>query len=91
MSRFFDLLALLIALVLIFTTQFAAGLVLDPLRDQLLEQEIQEEYNAEENFNGMYVAVVKGVPLVAGLGMVGFVTYREFRRQRNTAVGGGLR
>ncbi len=92
MSRFFDLLALVIAIVLIFTTQFAAALVLEPMKDQLLEQEIQEEYNAEENFDDMYTAVVKWVPLTAGLCLIGVVAFREYRRQRTTAVtGGGLR
>ncbi len=91
MSRFFDLLALLLALVLIFTTQFAAGLVLDPMRDQLLEQDIEEKYNAEQNFDDMYVAVVQWVPMAASIGLIVVVVFREYRRQRTTARGGGLR
>lgn len=93
MSRILDLVILLTALILIFTVQFAGAAMLDPLRDNLLEdEEYGEKYNAAENFDDMFVTVTKWIPLTGGLGMIGFVLYREYRRQRITgARGGGLR
>jgi hypothetical protein len=91
MGRLTDFVVLIVAIFGFFVVQMSGGIILDELRGDLLETEIQNEYNAEENMNGMFTAVTKWVPLTGLLGIVGLIGYREYRRQRVAAQTRGLR
>lgn len=86
MSRVLDGIFIIVALFLILITQFTAGAILDPLRDDLLERGIDKEYNAQENFDDMIIATTKWVPTGFGVGLILLAAFREYRRQRATAV-----
>lgn len=82
MSRFMDLILLLVAVFLVFTMQFAAGQILYPMQDAIIDDSIDEKYNAEESTMGMVEAAVKWVPMVGLFGLTGIIVIREYRRQR---------
>lgn len=88
MGRFLDFIFLMVALIMILISTFVSGAVLDPMRDELLEEDINKEYNAQENFDDMIIAATKWVPAGFGVGLVLIVAFREFRRQRSTAIRG---
>lgn len=86
MSRFLDLILVLAGLFMILAVQTSAAIMLDPMRDELLDEGIDDKYNAEENFADMYRAVTKWVPTIAGVGLMCVAGFREYRRQRLTAA-----
>lgn len=88
MGRLLDLTILLIAILTFLTLQAVAGPMLDGVRDATLEQDIGDKYNAEENFADTYEVVTVWAPLTGLFGITILVIYREYRRQRITAVRG---
>lgn len=91
MGRLLDFVFVLIAIMMFLILQFVGGAVLDPMRDELIEEGIDDSYNADESFADMITAVTKWAPLTGLLGTIVLVAYREYRRQQISAATGGVR
>jgi len=89
MGRFVDLIVLLVAVFLVITMQFTAAQILYPMQDKVIDDEIQDKYNAEENTMDMITAVVKWAPMIGLFGLTGIIVIREYRRQRVAGARGG--
>ncbi|MGK7296949.1 MAG: hypothetical protein ACNS61_14185 [Candidatus Wenzhouxiangella sp. M2_3B_020] len=90
-DRLVSFVFVLTGVFLIFMAQFVAAATLDPIRDELGDAESIEKYNGKEHMDDIYRAVVVEVPTIAGVGLFVIAGWREYRRQRVTALAGGPR
>lgn len=87
MSRFVDLLLVLIGLVGILVIHTGAAPVMEELRDHAVsEDNPSDDIDSTNIANEMHEAVTKWVPTVAFVGLWIVAGFREYRRQRVTAV-----
>lgn len=85
MSRFADLLVGLVALIGILIVQMSGAVIADELRNEF-NINADASFNQQQINNDLYTAVAKWVPTVAFVGVLVLIVYREFRRQRVTAI-----
>ena len=85
MGRFIDFTILLVAIFGILIVQTSSAVILDELRNELNQDAAADIGQKEVNTQG-FTAVTKWVPMIGLLGAIVFVLFREYRRQRITAV-----
>lgn len=85
MSRFIDLLIGLIAIIGILVVQTSGAVVSNELRNEFNENP-DDSFNQKQINNDLYTAVAKWVPTVALMGVLTLIVFREYRRQRVTAM-----
>lgn len=87
MSRTLDFVIMLAAFIGILVVQTSSAVILEELRTEFNE-EADASFNQQEINDSMFLMVTKWVPTVALFGVILLVAFREFRRQRVTAVRG---
>lgn len=86
-SRVIDFIVLLVALIGILIVQTSGAVILDELRNEF-NVDSDASMNQQQINDRNFTAVVKWVPTVALIGVILIVAFREFRRQRATAIRG---
>lgn len=90
MSRFIDLILLLVVMFLVLVVQTMAGPLLDPIRNDMNAEDVAgDNIDATDINNDMFRAATVWVPFIGLFGSIIVVAFREYRRQRFTARRGG--
>jgi len=88
MSRIQDFVFLAIVILASLVIVTVGDALLEPLFTHLTGAPVSSAQ--ESNMDAMRAAVVKWVPLIANIGAIVIVAWREFRRQRVTSVRRGV-
>lgn len=86
MGRFLDLVLVLAAIGQLMVIQMAGAVILDPLRDDMIEDGIDSKYDAQAQFDQSFTVVTKWGPWILAAGTIVLVGFREYRRQRLVAT-----
>lgn len=81
-GRIVDLLALAIIILGVFVMTFAGGSALDPVRNGLNEDSVSGDIQGDKYRNEIFTVFTKWLPLVAVIGSIVVVLFREYRRQQ---------
>lgn len=86
MSRFIDFILVMVGLFGILIVQTSGAVMLEELRVEFNDDAATGNINQQNINNEMHTAVTKWVPTVAFAGLWILAGFREYRRQRVTAM-----
>lgn len=85
MSRTIDFVVLVVVIFATLTVQFAGAMALDDTRDAVTKNDAISDAQLT-NIDEIYESAIFWSPLIVQLGSIAIVGWREWRRQRVTAV-----